>query len=193
MLTSASSACFPFFGRAGVILRTRRVAAGELHFVAIETENAQHFPGEFDAVLHFLFDLLRHAENVRVVLGEAAHAQQAVQHARALVAIDGAQLSQPHGQLAIAAQSRLVNQDVARAVHGLELIVGLFDFDRAEHVLAIKIRVAAGLPQIEPHDVRSKNQIVAALVSSSRSQSSICRRTMPPLGCQKIRPGPASS
>ena len=57
---------------------------------------------------------------------------------------------------------RFENQDVARAVHGLELVIGLFHFDRAEHVLAIEIRVAAGLPQVEPHDVRRVDEIVAA-------------------------------
>ncbi len=99
---------------------------------------------------------------MRVVLREAADAQQAVQHAGALVAIDGAELGQAHGQFAIAAQVRLENQNVARAIHGLELVVGLFDFDGAEHVLAVKIGVAAGLPEVEAHDVRREDEIVAA-------------------------------
>ena len=97
VMISASSARFPFLGRAGVVLRARGIAAGKLHFVAVEAENAQHFPGEFDAVLNFLFDLLGHAEDVRVVLREAAHAQQSVQHARALVAINGAELGEATG------------------------------------------------------------------------------------------------
>ena len=86
---------------------------------------------------------------MRVVLREAAHAQQAVEHAGALVAIDGAEFGEAHGQFAIAAQARLENQHVAGAVHGLELVFGFFDFDRAEHVFAIEIRVTAGLPEIE--------------------------------------------
>ena len=56
-----------------------------------------------EAVHDFVLDLLRRAEDVRVVLREAADAKQAVHHAGALVAIDGAELAQPHRQVAIAA------------------------------------------------------------------------------------------
>jgi hypothetical protein len=106
--------------------------------------------------------LIRHAKDVRVVLGETAHTQQTVQHARTLVAIHGAQLGQPYGKLPVAAQLRLVNQDVSRAIHGLELVIGFFNFDGAEHIFAIKIRVAAGLPQFQQHDMWGENEIVAA-------------------------------
>ena len=140
----------------------RRVPVGKLDHVLAEAERLHHGESEIDARFDLGFDLLRHAENVRVVLREAAHAQQAVQHARALVAIDGAEFGQAHRKLAIAAQARFVNQDVAGAIHRLELVVGLFDLDRAEHILAIKIGVAAGLPQIQAHDVRRKDQVVAA-------------------------------
>ena len=99
---------------------------------------------------------------MRIILGESAHAQEAMQYARAFVPIHSAKLGQAHRQLAITAQARLVNQDVARAIHRLQLIVGLFDLDRAEHILAVKIGVPAGLPQIQAHDVRRVDQIVAA-------------------------------
>ena len=139
-----------------------RVPVRKLDDVLVESERLHHGERKIDARLDLRFDLLRHAEDVRVILREAAHAQQAVQHARALVAIHGAQLGQAHRQLAIAAQARFVNQDVARAIHGLELVVVFLDFDRAEHILAIKIGVAAGLPQFQAHDVRRVHQIVAA-------------------------------
>src|SRR6204780_4927854 len=158
-----SFGALPVFGAAGIVLRPRRIAAGKLHFVTLEAENAQHFPGEFDAILNLFFDLIRHAKDVRVVLSESAHGKQTVQYTRTLVAIHGAQLGQPHGKLAVAAQLRLVNQNVARTVHGLELVVGFFDFDRAKHIFAIKVRVAAGLPQFKQHDVGGENEVVAAV------------------------------
>jgi len=37
---------------------------------------------------------------------------------------------------------------------GLELVIGLFDFDRAEHAGLCIIRLAAGFPEVEAHDVR---------------------------------------
>ena len=52
--------------------------------------------GKVDAGDHLVLDLARGAEDVRVVLGKAAHAQQAVHGARALVAIDVAQLGVAH-------------------------------------------------------------------------------------------------
>ena len=51
-----------------------------------------------DAALHLGLDLVLAHEQVGVVLGEAADAQQAVQHARALVAVDRAQLGQRSGR-----------------------------------------------------------------------------------------------
>ena len=51
-------------------------------------------------------DLRRHlllgAEQVGVVLGEAAHAGHAAEFAGLLPAVDGAELGQPHGQVAVA-------------------------------------------------------------------------------------------
>ena len=52
---------------------------------------------------------------------------------------------------------------MARTVHGLELVVGLFDFDGAKHAVFEKSGVAAGLPEVEAHDVRGKDEVVAAL------------------------------
>ena len=52
---------------------------------------------------------------------------------------------------------------MAGAIHGLELVVGFFDFDRAEHAVFVKAGVAAGFPEVEAHDVRSVNEVVAAL------------------------------
>ena len=39
-----------------------------------------------------------------------------------LVAVDGAELGQPHGQVAVAARLRRVDLDVVRAVHRLEQV-----------------------------------------------------------------------
>ncbi len=99
---------------------------------------------------------------MRVVLRESAHAHQAVHHARSLVAIHRAQFAQPHGKIAIAVQLVFVNQNVARAVHGLELILGVVQLHGLEHVVAIKIGVPGNLPQIAPHHVRRVDQRVAA-------------------------------
>ena len=153
----------PIFRLAGVILRMHRIPIRKLNGIIIEAEILHHRESEIHAVFHFLFDLRRHAENVRVILSKSANAQQAMQHARTLVAIHRAQFRKPHRQIAITAHLRFVNQNVARTIHGLQLVIGFFDFDGPEHVVFIKIGVPAGVPQIAQHNVRSENQIVTAL------------------------------
>src|SRR5580704_14262045 len=153
----------PVFGLAGVIFRMRLVPIGKLDLELLEAKIFHHSEGEVDASFDFTFDLRRHAENVRVVLGETAHAQEAVEHAAAFVAIHGAEFGETHGQIAITAQPRLINEDVARAIHRLELVFGFFDFHGAEHVVFVKAGVAAGVPELAAHDVRRVDDVVAAL------------------------------
>ena len=86
-----------------------------------------------------------------------------MQHAAALVPIHRTEFRESHRQIAIATQLRLVNQDVPGTIHRLQLILGLFHFHRAKHVVLVIAGVAAGVPQIATHDMRRVNQIVAAL------------------------------
>src|SRR6266566_4412237 len=153
----------PVFGLAGVVFRMRGVPVGELDFEFAEAKIFHDGVGEVDAGFDFRLDLRGHAENVGVVLRETADAEQAVKHPAAFVAIDGAKFGETHGKITIAAQLRFIDEDVARAVHGLELVVGLFDFDGAEHVFFEKSGMAAGFPEVEAHDVRGKDEVVAAL------------------------------
>ena len=94
----------PLLGRAVVLAAGAAIPGGKLGFVIVEAESVQRIDGELEAAHHFVFNLLRRAEDVRVVLRESAHAHQPVHHARPLVAIHRAQLAQPHRQIAIAVQ-----------------------------------------------------------------------------------------
>src|SRR5262249_16382837 len=76
---------FPVLHGAGVALRLGRVACGEFDFEAVEAKGAQYGEGEVHTGGDFTLDLVRGSEDVRVVLSETAHAQQPVEHARALV------------------------------------------------------------------------------------------------------------
>src|SRR6266436_4150074 len=151
------------FGLAGVVFRMRGVPVGELDLEFVEAKIFHDGVDKIHAGFDFRFDLRGHAENVRVVLRESADAEQAVKHAASFVAIDSAKFGEAHGKITIAAQLRFVDEDVARAIHGLELVVGLFDLDGAKHAVFEKSGVAAGLPEVEAHDVRGKDEVVAAL------------------------------
>ncbi len=96
--------------------------------------------------------LLLGAEHVGVVLGEAAHAHQPVHGARRLVAMHHAELGEAQRQVAVALQPMLEDLHMSRAVHRLDgepaLVLGLVAGGlRREHVLAVPVPVAGGLPQ----------------------------------------------
>ena len=67
-------------------------------------------------------ELLRRAINVRVVHVERAHAHEAEQFARLLVAVAGAVFGQAQRQIAVTARLRRKNAVMMRAVHGFEVI-----------------------------------------------------------------------
>src|SRR5260370_9726047 len=80
--------------------------------------------------------------------------------AGALVAVNSAELAQAYREIAIAVHTVAINQDVARAIHGLELILGVVQLHGLEHVVAVKIGVAGSLPEIAAHDVRRVDQVI---------------------------------
>ena len=71
----------PFVGRTRVLRASPAVPSRQLDSEVGEPEHPQHFHGKVDTADHLGFDLIRSAEDVRVVLGEPAHAQQAVHDA----------------------------------------------------------------------------------------------------------------
>ena len=101
-------------------------------------------------------------EEVAVVHGEAAHAQQAVQHARALVAVDRAELRVADRQLAVRAQLRAVDRRVERAVHRLDEVALPVELHAAEEVVLVVREVPRGLEQLLAREVRRVDQLVAA-------------------------------
>ena len=94
--------------RFGVIPRRVRAhplfgARRELHRqIAVETEIGIGRKDQFVDLEALVGELLLGAEDVRVVLREAAHAHQAVHGARRLVAMDHAELGEPQRQVAVA-------------------------------------------------------------------------------------------
>ena len=112
-------------------------------------------------------ELILGAEDMRVVLGEAAHAQQAVQRAGGLVAMHHAEFGQADRQVAIAFEPVLEDLHMAGAVHRLDrepaLVFGLVAGRlRGEHVLAVPAPVARGFPQRLVEHLRRVHLVVVA-------------------------------
>ena len=92
----------------------------EADCIISHAESAEDFLNESEAALNLITNLLWGAEKVGIILGETADAREAAELAGLLPAIDGAELSEAHGQITVAAVLAIKDLDVVRAVHRLE-------------------------------------------------------------------------
>mmetsp|Transcript_26265 Transcript_26265/g.66878 ORF Transcript_26265/g.66878 Transcript_26265/m.66878 type:complete len:389 (+) Transcript_26265:617-1783(+) len=129
------------------LAQVRLGARGQRHGV-VEPKHAVHLAQELEEALHLGHDLVGAAEDVRVVLREAAHAEQAVHGARPLVPVHRAQLSHADGQVAVRVVSLLVDAHMEGAVHGLDLVLLILNLHLVKHRLLVKVKVARRLPQV---------------------------------------------
>jgi hypothetical protein len=132
---------FSALSGAGAHLRPIGEFDGDVLEAEILVDRAQEI-AEGDA---FFRHLILGAEDVRVVLGEGAHAHDAVQGARGLVAVAGAELRHAQGQVAIALQPLAEDLHMAGAVHRLDRQHPVLDLGR-EHVLAELLPMAGRFP-----------------------------------------------
>ena len=109
---------------------------------------------------HLAGDLRLAAEDVGVVLDEAAHAHDAVQRARDLIARARAELGHAQRQVAVGLEALAEDLDVTRAVHRLEREGALLRFGD-EHVLLVLVPVPGALPQRARHHARGLDLDVA--------------------------------
>ena len=118
-------------------------------------EDAVDVAHEIEHARHLLLDLVRPAEDVRVVLLEAAHARQTVQRARQLIAVQHAKVGEAQGQLyesnrqetvtSVAVERMLEHEAVTGAVHGLQTVLRVVALEQ-EHVVLVVIGVPADAP-----------------------------------------------
>ena len=81
---------FPLFRRAHVLAARTPIPGGDLGIVMVKAERLENIHRKFEATHHFVLDLFGSAEDVRVILRKAAHAQKTMHGSAALVAIDRA-------------------------------------------------------------------------------------------------------
>ena len=98
-----------------------------------------------------------------VVLSEAADAEQAVEGTVEFVTMDQAEFSHAHGEITIAVDIALIDQDAAGAVHRFDGI-GLFIDGGEIHVIAVVIPVAGLFPEVTVEDQRCHDFIVIGFV-----------------------------
>ena len=128
----------------------------------VEVEDAVDLLGQLQAADHLVLDLGVGAEDVGVVLGDVAHAHEAVQRSGRLVAVHETLLGQPQRQIAVAALAVGEQVDVTGAVHRLQAELAVLHF-REVHVLAVSVPVPRGLPDLDVEEDRRAHLLVAAL------------------------------
>ncbi len=80
-----------------------------------------------------------------------------------LVAVHGPQLGPAQGQVPVRPHPRLVDHDVERAVHRLQVIVLLVDGHRRVHAVLVEAEVPRGLPEAFAPDMGGVEDLVAAV------------------------------
>ena len=98
-----------------------------------------------------------------IVLRKAAHAHDAVQAARRLIPVTVAELAIAQRQIPVTLDPLLEDQDMARAVHGLQRIFAFLRL-RDEHVFAVLFPVPGLLPQTLVEQLRALDFLVAIVL-----------------------------
>ena len=119
-----------------------------------EPEGLQHEEREVQNLRDLRFQLFRNAEQMRIVLREAAHPHQAVEHPGALVPVHCPELGIAQRKVPVAAQPRLVDHNMEWTVHRFELIIHPLHLHGRKHVFPVVLGMTAGLPEIQTRDMR---------------------------------------
>ncbi|MPN54524.1 hypothetical protein SDC9_202194 [bioreactor metagenome] len=82
-----------------------------------------------------------------VILSESTHPHQTMHGSGLLIPIYGTQLSPAERQVPIGTLAVLVNHDMERTVHRLDIVVALVHLHRRIHAFLVETQVTAGLPK----------------------------------------------
>src|SRR5712692_9062319 len=141
--------------------RLRR-ARGQLE-ERVEREGLVPVADELEQRRDLVLELVGTAVDVRVVLRELPHAEEARQGPRALVPVQPAHVGVAQREVPVRAQRVAVDERGLRAVHRLEaedLLLGLHE----EHVLAEVLPVPRLLPELLVDEDRCRDLLIAARV-----------------------------
>ena len=121
-------------------------AGGERHGEA-KAKDGVDVLEEVKGTLDLLFDLLRGAEDVGIILLEPADTGEAGEGPAELIAVEDSKVGQPERELAVRAGAEAEHEAVARAVHGLEGKLLALNV-KAKHVLLVVLPVSGALPEL---------------------------------------------
>ncbi len=143
--------------RADPLLR----AQPERHLDLRESEGPVHGVHEVEEPEDLVLHLLERREDVGVVLRERPDAGQPGRDSRELVAVQPAEVGVAHRKVPVRPEPRLVQEEVARAVHRLDAELPLVD-QSPVHVVVVVLVVPGQPEEIRVEDLRGDDLLVAA-------------------------------
>ena len=134
---------------------------GQVRLIGV-AEGGENLVHQLQHADQLVFELPRSTEDVRVVLGEAAHAQHAVQGAARFVAVNGSQFREAQRQIAVGVPPAVEDGHVTGAVHRFDPVRLIVDHHRRPDHVGVVFEVAAALEHRLASDVRGVDRPVAA-------------------------------
>src|SRR5208283_3413597 len=131
------------------ILRRPHIFLGsgrKIYIVRVKSEGTQNKEREIEYIYDFLFDLVLHAEYMRIILGKAPHPHKSVQCSGSFVPVYRTEFCIPQRQVPVAPELTFIYLNVERTIHRLQLIGNLVYFHGGIHIFPVKIPVPALLP-----------------------------------------------
>ena len=147
----------------GIFTNAHRRASRHLVGDVSEAEGLVDLLHERGKSFAFGKNLIFRAENVTVVLSEAAHTHEAMERTRRLIAVALTEFTNAQRQITVAAKLRIEDLDVAGAVHRLERVVAVLRL-RREHIVAVLRPVTGTLPQRAVKQLGSFHFFVAIIL-----------------------------
>ena len=140
-LTQTLGCGLPVLIAAHAVLRS----GGKFHMVG-KSEFAINLIDQTDDAFDFRRNLFSGHEDMRVILGQAAYPEQAMERTLQFVSVHEAEFAAADRQLPVGMGTAFINQQAAGAVHGLDGIILVVDPCRV-HSVTIMGPVAGGFPE----------------------------------------------
>jgi hypothetical protein len=101
-------------------------------------------------------------DQMTIILSELSYSSQATESTRSLVSVQGTEVGETHGKFTVTTLTVVENEEVGRAVHGLEGPLALLDI-KLKHIVLVVLPVTGSLPDINIVHVGGLNLLVATL------------------------------
>jgi hypothetical protein len=116
-------------------------------FIALKAEDTVHIHNEPHHFSHLLLNLLRGAEDVRIVLGKLPHPEQSVKNSGLFVPVHKTKLKKLEREITVRMAAVPVYKKMTRTVHRFYSMNSLIDLGEI-HVFPVFVPVAAPVPEL---------------------------------------------